>query len=43
MSLSIDRVHRRAAGFAARTLHPAQGHDAGKATSIRQDSKVAAG
>jgi P-type Mg2+ transporter len=34
------RVHRRAAGFAARALHPARGHDAGEATPIRQDSKV---
>jgi P-type Mg2+ transporter len=37
------RVHRRAARFAARTLHPARGHDAGEATPVRQDSKVAAG
>ena len=37
------RVHRRAARFAARTLHPARGHNASQDTPVRQDSKVPAG
>ena len=37
------RVHRRAARFAARTLHPAHGHNASQGTPVRQDSKVPAG
>ena len=37
------RVHRRAARFAARTLHPVRGQNASQDTPVRQDSKVPAG
>ena len=37
------RVHRRAARFAARTLHPARGQNTSQDTPVRQDSKVPAG